>query len=429
VENYVEWKTKFMNGLRNLKILDYLTADSPPHPDATWNLLDGQICQIIMESSSLDLVKQLEGLDTAKKIWKKILENFEKVTIARQRDAFESWCTCKMKEDETIEDYISRYRRLVEALDLTDCAIKESLKVIQLLRSLPESYHLLVASLIVHSDANLEPTLEHTYQKINTFSTFEQTSDDEQHSALHTSFGSRKPRTNPTPEQLRLHPCTYCNTFGHWWKDCPKKKADHDRNLQHPAANCTLPEDEYDDTHAAAATFSSPPSSRWIIDTGASYHITNHHSFTSYTPFQSPKLLYQGNGTTVQALGQGTVTLDVLVHDTVQPWELTQVFYVPNFKFNVLSPVLLRKSARMTLFEDKIEFTSPFSSKLLATATLSSGNLYLLQLFSFPTAYPWKPHPTWHKQHSLPNSKFRRRPILQRFCQFVTRPSSVLRPR
>jgi hypothetical protein len=171
-----------------------------------------------------------------------------------------------------------------------------------------------------------------------------------------------------------------------------------------------------------------------MVDTGASSHITNHFSFTSYTSFPSPKLLYQGSGATVNALGKGTVTLNVLVNGQVQPWELTEVYYVPDFKVNVLSPVLLRKSARMTLFDDKIEFTSPSSSKLLATAKLYSGNIYLLQLSSFPstTAYSWEPHPSWNPPPSNfkfpPFSNFRRRRLnfFRSVRQSITSPSSVL---
>jgi hypothetical protein len=310
--------------------------------------------------------------------------------------------------------------------------MKESLKVIQLLRSLPESYHVLVASLIVHFDQNLQLSLEETFQKIKTFSTLDRNFPEETPSALATQTGTRRARTEPTPEQLKLHPCTYCNTFGHWWKDCPKRKQDHQRNLASPPASpITHHMETEDDTHVMTATFTAHSSSEWIVDTGASHHISSSPHFLHYSPFKFPKRIYQGSGEPIYALGKGDLTLTLNFNGQPHQWHLSDVLYVPNFKFNVIAPVLLRNSTTMTLTADRISFTDINTSRLIASATLGKANLYFLDLHYSPqsfisTNYSWRPNSAWTP--SLPRNR-RRTSIFKNFRQFVTGSSSVLRSR
>lgn len=80
--------------------------------------------------------------------------------------------------------------------------------------------------------------------------------------------------------------------------------------------------DQPPSTATVAHSSSSSPllHSPWLIDSGATDHMTsNHLLFTAYSPFTLPLLISLAYGRKVPAVGKGTITLshDLLLHDVL----------------------------------------------------------------------------------------------------------------
>ena len=89
-------------------------------------------------------------------------------------------------------------------------------------------------------------------------------------------------------------------------------------------------------------------SSKWIIDSGATDHMTgNHHLFSSYTPYANPSSITIANGSNSCVIGSGSVHPTPSIH-------LPSVLNVSDLAFNLLSPSKLTKqlNCSISLFPD-----------------------------------------------------------------------------
>ena len=114
-------------------------------------------------------------------------------------------------------------------------------------------------------------------------------------------------------------------------------------------------------------------SAPWIIDSGASDHMTgSRHLFTSFTPCSSGRTVEIANGSLTAVTGTGCIPLNS--HIT-----LSNVLYVPQLSCNLLSISKLTADLTCT-----VQFTSsfclfqdPVSSQTIGRAKERSGLYYL----------------------------------------------------
>jgi hypothetical protein len=79
-------------------------------------------------------------------------------------------------------------------------------------------------------------------------------------------------------------------------------------------------------------------SATWIIDSGATSHVTPHISyFCSYQRLTQPCRIYLADNSYIEGIGTGTVPIEVKVGDINQKIMLQQVLHVPDASSNLLS--------------------------------------------------------------------------------------------
>ncbi|KAJ8431076.1 hypothetical protein Cgig2_033684 [Carnegiea gigantea] len=129
----------------------------------------------------------------------------------------------------------------------------------------------------------------------------------------------------------------------------------------------------------------SQPEMRWIIDSGATDHITPHLSlFKSYTPMIQACFITMPNGKQVQVKHIGIVVLGIAL-------TLQNVLHVPEFQFNLLSASKLAKQlcSSIVFTPTSCYIQDHLKSNLLELGK-ETGGLYLAD--SAPTTI-YIPHP------------------------------------
>uniref|UniRef100_A0A2N9FV09 Integrase catalytic domain-containing protein n=1 Tax=Fagus sylvatica TaxID=28930 RepID=A0A2N9FV09_FAGSY len=144
---------------------------------------------------------------------------------------------------------------------------------------------------------------------------------------------------------------------------------------------------------------SSTPS--WVIDSGASDHMTGNSSLLSHTSSPcSPSFVTVANGTKTPIQGKGTVTTSDLT--------LSDVLYLPEFPFNLLSvhKLTLALNCSVAFYPSHCEFQDLKTKRMIGGGFVKDG-LYYFQpsSTSIPSAFHSTNSPyQWHCRLGHPSS-------------------------
>ena len=196
-------------------------------------------------------------------------------------------------------------------------------------------------------------------------------------------------------------------------KGCTNHYVDGDNSSSLPMDQVLISKTEYDSLLqranassssliASGNTFlysSSSPS--WVIDSGASDHMTGNSSLLSHTSSPcSPSFVTVANGTKTPVQGKGTVTTSDLT--------LSDVLYLPEFPFNLLSvhKLTLALNCSVAFYPFHCEFQDLKTKRMIGGGFVKDG-LYYFQPSS--TSIPSALHSTnspyqWHCRLGHPSS-------------------------
>lgn len=126
------------------------------------------------------------------------------------------------------------------------------------------------------------------------------------------------------------------------------------------------------DTHALAS-ISTSRSPEWIVDSGASRHVTGTASeFSSYNHLAVPESIQTADGTAQPVVGKGTVRC-------TDSMTLSNVLHAPSFPVNLLSisAIILHLKCVVIFDIPKVIFLEKGSGRRLGTGTWHNGLWYL----------------------------------------------------
>ncbi|KAJ0885211.1 putative RNA-directed DNA polymerase [Helianthus annuus] len=156
------------------------------------------------------------------------------------------------------------------------------------------------------------------------------------------NYGDRTSTTTTEPGQVE---CFYCHELGHTKYNCKKLLARQSKGSAHLAAafddNNTVPAEENSHpTGTPVATFAESgkfakslvsTAPKWVIDSGASEHMTGDPQLLSDFQKHAPlPYVTIADGSTPKVLGSGNASITPSIH-------LSSVLNLPNFPFNLLS--------------------------------------------------------------------------------------------
>lgn len=169
--------------------------------------------------------------------------------------------------------------------------------------------------------------------------------------------------------------CFNCGEVGHIQSKCPKPRKDKPGGGTRSQGN----EKKY---HASSFAFSADFGCKaWIVDSGASSHMSNDLSvFQNYRAIHPAEDVYLGDDRIVRGYGTGTVVLGVSSENEKNEVTLSDVLYVPKLGKNLLSVGTLEDKGATVLFKDKkVTLTYRGNSMTLATA---KSKMYVVNVSS-----------------------------------------------
>jgi hypothetical protein len=122
---------------------------------------------------------------------------------------------------------------------------------------------------------------------------------------------------------------------------------------------------------------SNTPATRWIVDSGASQHMTPHkHFFDTYEPISGRKMFMGDNGM-VEAVGKGSILVETRVKGCSRNIRMHDVLHVPDLHSNLVSVSKLISRSLKVQFNSLGCVVRASNGEMLAVASLES-NLYQL---------------------------------------------------
>lgn len=171
--------------------------------------------------------------------------------------------------------------------------------------------------------------------------------------------------------------CHYCKRYGHIQKNCIERIRSEGKNKQvetQTGKKSKLSKVGLVTRHVLGV---QEPSYEWIVDSGATCHISNAKElFEQLQPYDQKITL--GDGRTLEAVGTGVVELKLKLPDgETKIGRLSDVLYVPTLSYNLLSVPKTTEAGNIVQFsETKGEFTNS-EGEVLAFASKARGLYYL----------------------------------------------------
>ncbi|KAH9684519.1 Integrase catalytic domain-containing protein [Citrus sinensis] len=272
----------------------------------------------------IDEVKySVKDEECAVTLWRTLEEKYLVKSPENRLHAMSQVYGFRMKPGVSMHDHVSRFEKLLTDLKNLDEDIKDEVKAMILLHSLPEEYSHFVTTLIYGKSVIVFKD-------------------------VCTALTSLEIRNNDKNSERASS-----EALGHWRKDCPKAQK---RDEKKPAAANMARKDEGSDYSLSITLAVYVGSlSEWILDTGATYHLCPIKEwFTDFRNLESG-VVVMGNDQPCRTIGIGTIRLKIF-DGMVR--ELKEVRFVPTLKKNLISMGALEaKGYKVTIEDGTMKFT------------------------------------------------------------------------
>ena len=320
---------------------------------------------VIAMSVATSLLYLITSCEQPKEAWDALKRHFERETLANKLFLKKQYFRKEMREGNSIDMHLKEMKELTDKLSSIGAPISEEDQVVTLLGSLPSSFSNVVTALEARVD---DLTLDFVQQQLIHHERKLKAQDLKPESPGDAALMGAQKRKPPK--------CWSCHEVGHIQCFCPKRK----EKSQHRAE---IIEDEIEsssDKEGAFRASGEVPNDKWLIDSGASSHMTpKREYFSTCRPFGIPEKVGLGDGRVVEAVGVGTIRLNMLFTvSNSKKAVMHDVLYVPKLACNLFSVRAAAKKGNTVKFGRLKCWIRGRNGGLEGTGSLT-GKLYQLQ--------------------------------------------------
>lgn len=306
-----------------------------------WEAADSRAQAYIGLTIEDDQLIHVRDKNTAKDMWETLKKYHEKSTLTNKVHLMRTICLLKLEEGGNAAQHITKMQELFLKLrDLGEQSLSDNWSVAMLLSSLPKSYDTLITALETRTETDL--TFAVVQQKV--IAEYERRQHAEatgvsQERMLKTV--SSKDFKKSTSNTMK---CFFCKKTGHMKQECRKYIAWKEK---HPDKVNIV-----DSSRSTDSLFTiGIRSDSWILDSGATRHVTNDPSFFTSLDRSYLDRIEVANGDLVDVRGIGNGNLNFINGEGANtPIAVCDVLYVPNVVGNLVSVHQLTKDNFSVVF-------------------------------------------------------------------------------
>ena len=333
--NWHLWRRRFNALLLSRELAGVI--DGSDEDKAHSNQVMGLI-QLYLSDAYLSMA---DGVATAKGLWDKLESTFTAQNNAKKLQLRQELNGLKKKPTESVPEYVARAKELATNLEAVGHKPEASEVTLSVLAGLPKEYSVLVTIVgTLRQTQTLEELLPSLLQME------QQIKSDEQEAV--PIYGARdgmrrkQPRHNQQRNGRSDRPkfqgrCNYCGKTGHKEVECRSRIKDQ-QGIR---------------TVAYGASAMGAYSDDWVIDSGASKHLTpDRQHLCNYRSVAPNTAVTFINGYQAAAVGQGEVILHVKTASGSSQVTLQEVLHVPEATVNLFSTRQAMNSGGQVTFSD-----------------------------------------------------------------------------
>ncbi len=319
-------------------------------------------------------------------VWKKLLDQFQKKTWANKLALRRKLYSLKLKDGDAVQEHIKVMIKTFDALSVVGDRIEEEDRVVHLLASLPDSFNMLVTAFEACEDV---PKMEVVTERLLHEERKLREQDAEKPSSDAKALTGKQISNGKGPK------CHYYGRFGHIKRNCrdfndfvqskdvnrETKKVSYKHKANKAGVKKLSSSSDSESvglivSHALAIS-SEKGLNSWIVDSGATCHMCNDKEmFVEFNNLEPSQEVTLGDGYSVEATGCGTVRLKMqLTDDKTKECKMSDVLYVPQLSYNLLSVSKATQSGKKVKFTENDCYITDMNQKLIATAN-KEGSLY-----------------------------------------------------
>ena len=297
---------------------------------------------------------------TAHQVWTTLKELYQHTGLLSEGELEEKLAKTRKRSDQSVDQYMNNIVQVVDELRQINIDLPEEEVCHHVLDGLPDNYHMVVL------------TLKHYHQKLTMARVRESLAYEEAYLKKGRAYLTQEPK-GKAPSGIPKIKCQYCKKVGYTVEECRFYKAAHPRKDRVNEINQTKRTERPMSLVANTAKIQGKNNETWIIDSGASWHMTGDQSFLETDTIREHSGQIEiANRTLLAAKSMGIVRL-TLKDDQQTRIELLNVVYVPGLSANPISVTCMTNNGASVRFDKGTCIISQGKNTIKASLTENSN--------------------------------------------------------